>query len=293
MYHFGLKVTVIRNRGKKLFQKNEKTTKFDGHWKFASGTENTCPTSNTKFHATESLTDTKDILDSDEVWCCWSHITWFLLVNWMELEIIFREIDYATDLESVITLYVKAFEDQKLFMTLSLARGEKHIEFLRWLFEKRLFLHARRKETTRLVVGIQDGRIVAAVGIEENCSKVTSLDLVVAGMLWIPFLFGFGVFTRVLAMSAEDTAAVGKTVVDTLGGKVVMMAVEPSLQGKGIGGKLLRHIITQWDAENRGELSLLTQLESNTRFYSKFGFELTSETKKEEYTNWTMRRIKP
>ncbi|KAL4439195.1 hypothetical protein ABPG77_004097 [Micractinium sp. CCAP 211/92] len=56
-------------------------------------------------------------------------------------------------------------------------------------------------------------------------------------------------------------------------GEVVMMAVHPTLQGRGIGGRLLCALLTLWDAEHGGGLVLSTQEEHALRMYKAHGFQ--------------------
>ena len=210
-----------------------------------------------------------------------------------EIKLEFREIDYDKDFDAVLALYVRAFSDQKMFLNLSLSTPEQHKHFMTWLTARRLDLLARRKDVTSILLGLQDGRIVAAVGMEPHSTKFTLYDQICVGFLLLPFKFGLGVLHRVMALDSKNTVAIADTAVDELGAKVTLMAVEPELHGKGIGGQLIRKRIELWDAEGRGELSLLTQLESNTKFYSKYGFDVMSVEERDGYTNWIMRRLKP
>lgn len=204
-------------------------------------------------------------------------------------QITYREVDFKNDYEELLPLYANAFEHQRQYINVTQLEGEKHIDALKWLFRKRLQLFERFGNKATLLLALHDGKIIAAGGIASNSVKSTEYDFLAVGLLIMPFLYGFDTFMRVLKLGGSTV----NTIVDPLGGKIMMMAVEPSLQGHGIGGKLLDKLINDWDSEDKGELLLLTQLESSTKFYSKFGFELTGEVKKEGYSNWSMRRKKP
>ncbi|MFW5686056.1 MAG: GNAT family N-acetyltransferase [Spirochaetota bacterium] len=52
-----------------------------------------------------------------------------------------------------------------------------------------------------------------------------------------------------------------------------VIGVSPAHQGRGVGGRLLRHVIEDCDARNRA-LYLETETESNVGFYERFGFRL-------------------
>lgn len=67
------------------------------------------------------------------------------------------------------------------------------------------------------------------------------------------------------------------------------VAVEPFLQGRGIGSRLLTEFCERMDAT--GELSYLeTEKEVNVGFYERFGFEVVREVDILETRNWFMSR---
>lgn len=51
---------------------------------------------------------------------------------------------------------------------------------------------------------------------------------------------------------------------------LLVLAVEPSLQGKGIGSSLLRPFLAECD-KKRESVYLVTQNDANVAFYRKFG----------------------
>jgi ribosomal protein S18 acetylase RimI-like enzyme len=67
------------------------------------------------------------------------------------------------------------------------------------------------------------------------------------------------------------------------------VAVEPGLQGTGVGGLMLRAFGEQMDAE--GEVAWLeTDKPENVVFYRRAGFEVVEELTEHGLTNWWMRR---
>lgn len=67
------------------------------------------------------------------------------------------------------------------------------------------------------------------------------------------------------------------------------VAVEPVLQGVGIGGLMLRAFAAQMDDE--GEIAWLeTDKPENVVFYHRAGFEVVEELTEHGLTNWWMRR---
>ncbi len=67
------------------------------------------------------------------------------------------------------------------------------------------------------------------------------------------------------------------------------IAVEPELQGKGIGGHLMQEFCTQIDREQ--EVAFLeTEKNENVEFYKRFGFVVVGEDRPLDVTQWYMRR---
>lgn len=208
-------------------------------------------------------------------------------VNPSKVEIIFRDIDFVKDHDKILELYVKAFEDQQQYINVSLASGQEHRDALYAIFDIRLSLVEKlTQQGAFMQVATKDGTIVGAGGIAPNTCKSTTWDLVVSGVLLLPFKLGYAAFAR--AMKLGDSTADSK--VDPDGGKVMMMAVLPDLHGQGVGRSILKNLLQKWD--DRGDLVLSTQLESCVKFYSNLGFTLTAEVKKNGYSNWSMIRRK-
>lgn len=77
---------------------------------------------------------------------------------------------------------------------------------------------------------------------------------------------------------------------------VVVFGVDPTVQGKGLGGKLLRHIIQIADEQGL-PMTLTTQDVKSADWYKTFGFETTDvdtislpQPDGEEMTSWCMVR---
>ncbi len=67
------------------------------------------------------------------------------------------------------------------------------------------------------------------------------------------------------------------------------VAVEPGLQGMGIGSQMMDRFCARMDSE--GEVAYLeTETPENVRFYERFGFETIAEAEVLGNPNWFMRR---
>jgi ribosomal protein S18 acetylase RimI-like enzyme len=67
------------------------------------------------------------------------------------------------------------------------------------------------------------------------------------------------------------------------------VAVEPHMQGMGVGSKLMRVFCEQMDTAGE-DAYLETDKEINVRFYERFGFEVVSEQEVLGTSNWFMLR---
>jgi ribosomal protein S18 acetylase RimI-like enzyme len=70
------------------------------------------------------------------------------------------------------------------------------------------------------------------------------------------------------------------------------IAVDPTAQGQGVGGAMVRALCAIVDGE--GEFAYLeTDKPENVRFYARFGFAVTAESEVLGLQNWFMSRGRP
>lgn len=197
-------------------------------------------------------------------------------------------INYANDIKELLPLYINAFEDQKQYANVSMATGEEHRSLLRSMFGVRLSLQEQMHDERTIAIKVtKDGKIIGAGAIIPNSCKASNMDWILAGIYLLPFHIGFFPFLRAMKMGGSTS----ETEIDPNGGKVVMMAVDPTLHGQGIGSEILKDLLKRWENElNGGDLILLTQLESSVKFYENHGFVVSATVAKEGYSNYSMIR---
>ncbi len=115
-----------------------------------------------------------------------------------------------------------------------------------------------------------------AAWVHSDFADMTFGRMVASGMLAAILKVGIGNVIKV--MPALDAMDVDR--VKNMKGKSYFylhtLCVAPELQGKGLGGKLLRAVIEK--SEQAGVyIYLETQTESNLSMYEKFGFELVQK----------------
>ena len=110
------------------------------------------------------------------------------------------------------------------------------------------------------------------------------------GLLTEPLKFGWAGFRWFMDM-VSDTEKVHKRAVPRRHWYLWGLGVEPSEQGKGIGGALMRPILARAEAEGLS-CYLETQNGSNVPFYRRHGFEVVSdgEVPKRGLRVWAMVR---
>ena len=241
--------------------------------------------------------------------------------NDVEMDITFRDVDYKVDFDSIPLLLINAFEDQIQYRQVTNTTGRPHWNCLLWIFQRRILMHERFKEKTSLIVGCSGDRVVAAAGIIPHAVQPNLWDYIITGMLMYPYIFCTihlkSLYKWTMSMLVKKAATVttvvkekengivpdppgGKIIKekekeskkDPKGGKVVFVAIHKTLQGNGIGGKLLEKIIYEWDSRDGGDLVLSTMTERSLKFYMKYGFEIVNMTPKEGYSNYSMIRRK-
>ena len=114
------------------------------------------------------------------------------------------------------------------------------------------------------------------------------------GMLTMPLKFGWAGFQRFMAV-VSYTETLHKQFAPEPHWYLWVLGVDPSQQGKGLGGRLLQPVLSQ--ADGAGQPCYLETLnESNLPFYHKHGFEVASSgvVPKNSLRVWAMvRKPKP
>ena len=160
--------------------------------------------------------------------------------------------------------------------------------FLSWLFARNLWL---RQESGCNRVVMFDGELVCSfMFVPPEIPDVSFCDMVRAGLLKLPLLFGLRRLSRLLkAKSLEEEE------LSTLGGfRLERMVVSPLMQGRGIGSRALQIALVEADAAGK-PVVLSTNEERNVSFYSRLGFEVARSTTRdidgESYRVWIMFRL--
>jgi len=179
-----------------------------------------------------------------------------------------------------------AFADSAAYVAMCGAGADREwrIRFMAWLFERNFWL---RLGTSCNRAVFEDGQLVAFfMFVTPDVPDVGAVDMIRAGLLWIPILFGPGVFLRMLrikAVAEGDNVDTERGVRARLGTngracRLERMTVVPAKQGCGLGSRCLQLALDEADAMGWACV-LTTQLERNVRFYQRLGFDTLSKTR--------------
>jgi GNAT superfamily N-acetyltransferase len=173
----------------------------------------------------------------------------------------------ATQADQMGLLMSRAFHNEPNF-TYILPDDNVRQAALSWFFGVcvvRVGLHYGEVYTTETTEG-------AAVWVRPG-NTVTFGGALRAGMLAMPFRFGWGGFKRSLHLG-NSIERVRKQVAPERHWYLMALGVAPSEQGKGIGGALLQPGLSQADADGL-PCYLETFHERNVPFYEKYGFKVS------------------
>lgn len=197
--------------------------------------------------------------------------------------------------------YKYIFSAPTLF-TSALMAQEDRLSALTWLFNANFWIrcvqgHGPRGTFTDHV--LQDKITCCFNFLQPEVGSLSPTDLVRAGLLRMPFLFGIRSVGRLLEVmdwfEKKEAEIINKYIHDKQVCKLERMAVAPGSQGQGLGSRALLEIVD--DACRKGQVVMLaTQLKENVRFYTRLNFIVVDD---EAFTpesgkpipNWMMVRF--
>ncbi len=165
--------------------------------------------------------------------------------------------------------------------------ADAQLHFLTWLFARNLWIRRDSGCIRAVMVG---GELVCTfMFVPPELIDVSLFDMLRAGLLKLPLLFGLGRLKRLLRVkSLEEGELEGVKAF-----RLERMVVTPSMQGRGIGSRALKAALGEADAAGL-PVVLTTNEERNVTFYSRLGFEVTRSATREidgeSYRVWTMAR---
>jgi ribosomal protein S18 acetylase RimI-like enzyme len=166
-------------------------------------------------------------------------------------------------------LLARAFHDDPAYR-LVIPEEDRRVEVLSWLFDRvvRYSLLYGEVHATPALEGV-------ACWLPPGGARLTLGRLVRSGLYAAPLKMGLASYRRFDAFLSyenelrERCAPVSHSYLWVIG-------IDPSTQGRGIGGRLLERVLARASVEG-APCYLETGLERNLRFYERHGFEVVGE----------------
>ena len=193
----------------------------------------------------------------------------------------------ADDANKIATLLTDVFANYNMYRTVlskHFTADSKYIDFL----NKMHYVQAKSNIRKGYCLVAEEDDNIIAVAILQDLSKtrITVWDYIRSGALdLLPYSNVVHHFLPFLERSSEAA----KYNVPTGAWYLESFLGSPQWQGKRIGGKFLDEAVLPLVArEGGGQLSLVTNTETNVSFYQKHGFEQIHQTKIGGVDVWTM-----
>jgi GNAT superfamily N-acetyltransferase len=158
------------------------------------------------------------------------------------------------------------------------SRIAKRIKGMRWLLERNLAM-LQGNDNTFVGVDTSGKLICFAMLIDPTRDTYSMLDKIRVGLLNAPWELGWSVFYRLLSMpgalDVTELSVLKKFKPNSRYLRVERVAVEPDLQGFGIGKTLLLEVNRALDMQGRSGF-LTTQNERTVALYKRYGWQTLS-----------------
>lgn len=200
----------------------------------------------------------------------------------------------ARDVGALAGMLARAFEGDAAYRYLMPDASTREAG-LRQFFEGNLRLHLAHR-CTHVMVDAEGGLMATVTLRPPRGIAISPLTMLRHGLIPFALAHGIGAVKRMLWLKETYDAVEQQTAQGRPHWYVHMMAVRPDLQGKGLGGRLLRHVL---DDAARTEPDcptvLGTHLPINVTYYQRAGFQVSDERTltppgSSPYTLWSMRK---
>ena len=160
---------------------------------------------------------------------------------------------------------------------------EKKLHVLFEVFTKYAMKHGQVYATSENLEGV-------ILSMDSTSGPITMWRMIRCGGWKLPFKLGFKFLNRIREID-EITDTKREKIAPKPHSYLMIIGVLPSEQGKGFGGKLLRHYLKNVD-EKGYPCYLETAKEGNLSLYEHFGFEIIDDSKfpDQNVTMWYLLR---
>lgn len=200
------------------------------------------------------------------------------------------------DVEATAAVLARAMDDDPAYRFL-FPRGEERTRGLTDFFARNLRTHLTYRCT---YVGVADGAVVATVTLRPpEGFDISLLTMLRRGLLPFALTHGRRAVQRLLLLKSTYDALETRLADGESNWLLRMMAVDPSVQGRGLGTELVNRVLSDLDTAHGTKhpplLVLTTHTPRNVTFYERSGFSVArvedvSFAETERYSVWSMRR---
>lgn len=204
----------------------------------------------------------------------------------------YKKYDSAYEKE-VLKVFTEAFVNYPLFYNIfedDFKTKEKFLACYEKIM-KGIFKATIRKDAC--YIGFKDGQVASIVIVESPENKPIGVwDYTVSGMPGIMMMLGLKKTFQFMEIS-ERTELVVKSIKGPRW-HLYFLAIDPKLQGKGVGTDAIRNFVIPLVKKHNGKLiTVTTNSEKNVSFYINNGFSLVEEEtiafNEKSIGNWTFR----
>ncbi|EYB24743.1 hypothetical protein QX201_010671 [Fusarium graminearum] len=204
-----------------------------------------------------------------------------------------------SDVPAVTRLYASSFGNEPLIDFFFPSRKQKPESFYTWAYRRNLYRYWTLGYSLKVVVDAHNHPVGFSWWKRPTVSysfleKITTLSFwicpcVKAANAVKNFLFPvYGYEIKNMATFERTLSIVESQVLDTPerqeGQYLALLAIDPVLQGQGLGQMLLEHDLQSVDKQ--GSVAWLVSLAGLESFYCKFGFRQTVKIDMEELEGW-------
>ncbi len=164
-------------------------------------------------------------------------------------------------------------------------------DFIRYITKlNKVHIKANAKKH-KCFVGIDNGEIVSAALLQNpKIKRISLLNYIIAGGVSLLFPVGFKRIINFFDISNKAHEACEKEHSDAW--YIELIAVSPKCKGHGLGSKMINDCLAPYAKSQGGkEIALITNTETNCRFYDKNGFNNFSfdkiSWKDKSISNWS------
>lgn len=202
------------------------------------------------------------------------------------------------DFDRAAELLAAAFFDNPLHIYL-FPNPANRLKAIRWMVRSNLNINLNSQNIGQSFALVEPNQppgkrqiMAMAFWNPPNSDDVSLLSMVKEGLLTMPLRFGWGSLSRLLEVMEEISAAKKQALNDTPAWYLNNMVVAPELRGTGVGTKILDEQLKQVVEPSGFPAILVTQRETNVRFYQRLGFTVASESiigkGENTFVNWCL-----